>query len=634
MQESPEKDHSLTAKDEKAREMDDFWDMTELLPPRKVSYPASRPFSVETVEITVPSAPAPEQAETKSETSSVWRSVPIPRKADDEKEGETKDVSHLDGEAKGKTARQPVDAYRPDHPLIREVRIYPWSNTFHFYERFWQTAERLFPCHGEPCEAVNFFSYMPQYDQMNRSQLSWYLYWRDGVRENIFRKTDYSYVFLLIFEIINLPDQIPPQEGQRLLCRLWLQYRASYPLLDRYLPDWICDYSLIYHLNPPTEQIGEEEVPLLMGSSLKEFFISSDASGVVENATLYLQFCSNYDYRKSKVYHSGEREAALYSRHIPGALGEVLRTLREKGKSLCQESVQTVITARDAFVGALCSYRIKRRIEVEYCSFSRSHALRFLITDIVRYAENRLRGILGLRSRLSVYGLPDSVRQILDGYFDREFPSGRLGSEKKKEDVRPAYEALYDVPSAPASFARAAEIEQASWGTTDRLLDSMKEEATADEALPVAKEEELFGRDGETRGSASSQMAREPSSEQGTIAGILKGEGTVPDPVGADCYPTSRDVSSRPDAPPSDEETIPVPFVAFLRAALAEDRAGMRKAAAEQGQSEEMLTDAVNDWAIENMGDILMEISEGEGAVLIEDYRQELSQRLDCGMPS
>ena len=44
---------------------------------------------------------------------------------------------------------------------------------------------------------------------------------------------------------------------------------------------------------------------------------------------------------------------------------------------------------RDAFCGSLCARNVKRRLEVEYLSHSRSQEQRLYITDIVKHAENR-----------------------------------------------------------------------------------------------------------------------------------------------------------------------------------------------------------------------------------------------------
>ena len=59
-------------------------------------------------------------------------------------------------------------------PMIKKQR-----NNFHFYERFCDMAEHYFDHKADTCDSVPFFSYMPQYDQMNRAQLKWYFYWRD-----------------------------------------------------------------------------------------------------------------------------------------------------------------------------------------------------------------------------------------------------------------------------------------------------------------------------------------------------------------------------------------------------------------------------------------------------------------------
>jgi hypothetical protein len=410
--------------------LDEFWNIDELLPKKTNSRPVpARPAHIEAVEI---------ELDTKEK-------APAEQVVSDEPLG-----FGTGKEKKTQPITQPrpalaADVYQPNHPLISEVRILPWQSSFRFYERFCATAKKLYHHHGEPCEAVPFFSYMPQYDQMNRAQLSWYFYWRDCVRAGQYPKTDYSYIFLCLFEIINLPDEISPVEGQRMMCDIWSNYRKVYPLLNRYLADWICDYSLIHHLPPPADLTSETFALIAEQSSFKEFYASPTGTNVARDAYVYLAFCTSYDYRKSKLYLMGKEQSVAMDTHIPAAISYVVSKLSDEGSAFAGSHMQKATLSRDSFIGALTSGHMKRRIEVDYCSFQRSHELRFLITDMIKYTENKLRSVMGMKSKLSIYALPDKIKAILDEYLGQALEECRA-PRKRLQEERPAYEALYDLP--------------------------------------------------------------------------------------------------------------------------------------------------------------------------------------------
>ncbi len=542
-------------------DLDDFWNIESLLPKKKKAYSAKasvRPH-IDATEIVLDEALT---------ASNVVPDAPVP-------------ASNGGRIAASTQKQQPIEpelSYRPIHPLIRSVNIYPWRSDFRFYERFCQTAAELHKYHGSPCEPVPFFSYMPQYDQMNRAQLDWYLYWRDCVRAGEFRNTDYSYIFLYLFEIINLPDQIPPMRGQEMMCRLWQNYRKPYPLLNRYLSDWICDYSLIHQLPPPTELL-RDALPLITEvSTFKEFYAAPTGNDVTQDAQIYLTFSTNYDYKKSKLYLAGPKQAEAMQTHIPGALSYVLRQLEQEQLSFSDSKMQKATLCRDSFIGALCSGRMKRRIEVEYCSFQRSHELRFLITDIIKYTENRLRSLFGMKSRLSVYALPDTIKSILNAYFASVFPARHQGHTEAA--MRPEYEALYDLPVGELSLLHAQKIEQDSWRITQQLVDAFDPESKDELMVQNIIPEDLLPIDPPDSLSASSSDTEEAAGDW-------------------------------------------LPYLAFLIAVQKKDVTAQHAAARAMEKMTDAIVEDVNGLAVEYLGDILLEADDSGGYRVIEDYENE-----------
>lgn len=542
--------------DKRARELDEFWDIDQLLPKSKsvnAPRPASPKKQIEAVEIKIapPSAPNPRTVS----------DAPI-------KPSQVCNISEPTEVSEGAPI-EPDLVYAPNHPLLREIRVYRWRSSFRFYERFCATAERMFSVKGKECPSVPFFSYMPQYDQMNRAQLSWYLYWRDNARAGIYLPTDYSYIFLYLFEIINLPKQIPPIEGQRALCEIWKNYRSTYPLLNRYLADWICDYSLIHQLPPPIDVLSNNLRLITESSSFREFYACPSGDDTLHDADVYMLFCSNYDYRKSKAYRANDEQKKMMDRHIPRAFSAVLRMLEQKQIAFSTTKMQKATLSRDTFIGALCSADMKRRIEVDYCSFTRSHELRFLITDILKYSENKLRAYFGSKSKLTIYGLPDEIKTVLDEYFTQALPSHK--SSALQQVQRPDYEALYDLPTTELSPEHAAEIERSSWSVTEQLIEAFED------STPVVE--------------PKIQVPQQPSQA------FERGD---------------------------DWTDALQPYREFLAAVCDANAAKQRDIARSQGVLIDALAERINEVAADAFGDIILQEGDGGGYVLIEDYEQQI----------
>ena len=133
-----------------------------------------------------------------------------------------------------------VDDYSPENGgLIKRVTVKRRADKYDFYESFRKSAILYYDYYTEKCDFAEFYSYMPQYSQLKDAQRSYYFYWRYMLRRGTYLRTDYSYIYLYVYEILNLPDKIPPEEGIKLLCTLWREYRAKLPRLDNYFSIWM-----------------------------------------------------------------------------------------------------------------------------------------------------------------------------------------------------------------------------------------------------------------------------------------------------------------------------------------------------------------------------------------------------------
>lgn len=582
-----ERDEELSRRE---RELDDFWELGELVRSLAVGMgrptPSPRCKTPEGVEIELPrQTPSAGQG---AESQPVQDAPLSPRPTSAGRADAAADQlgkPHYVPPHKAEPERIPALSYEADGLLIHRVEVYEWRSDYRYFNQFIRDAAayaaRTSP-DTKPMRA-SFFSYFPQYAQLNRRQEAWYLWWREQVRNGNFPDTDYAYILLYIFELINLPppNREAAQTTARRLAAVWMAYRRRAPQLDHYMCEWLCDFCLIHALPVPGDILAPALDDIVKISNLKEFYLSAAITGGERDtagARILLRHCCQYDYHKSKF--AGGEHAALFDRIIPGAVAHAMPLLLGRAGQPPLITMQDSTVTRDAYTGALCAYQNKRRITVSYTSFSRSHDLRFLIGDMVKHIENRLRRYIGVRSRLSTMALPTAVRDALDAYLDPLLPEATATPPPKKQAPRAAWESLYDLPSKPVSSEDAARIEAASWETTRILTEAFGDE------MPE----------------------------------------TAPPPI--------ETTSSVPDPPVSaGGSELDPELTAFLRLALVGDAAGQRELAGRLHTLPDALADRINEWAVgSEIGDVILEDT-GEGYAVIEDYVADVKALLSHADP-
>ena len=279
---------------------------------------------------------------------------------------------------------------------------------------------------------------------------------------------------------------------------------------------------------------------------------------------------SDYDWHKSKfAADNGE----LYARHIPAAVAYVAK--RCGNETFSAKGMRSAVVSRDAYCGSLCAHNVKCRIDIEYLSFVRSRELRGLMTELVKYSENRLRAALGVRSRLRVGELPEKYRLIADEYFDREFPETKKRPSRAAEEAayEASYEAAYDALSHGLDRDDALLIEKSSWASTELLVDEL-EETEKTEKTEEAEEKET---DADTE-----------TSEGGIFARL-------------------DDVSGE-----------------YLSALLSIGGDAAHRLSLERGVYEDEIVSRINEAAVDEIGDIIIEPADG-GYKIVEDYRDDIT---------
>lgn len=458
-------------------------------------------------------------------------------------------------------SEKPDKEYSPENSLIHNVKIYSWNADYNYYEDFYRDVKRYFNIEGGEAEHVPFFSYVPQYSQMNRAQSLWYFRFRSAARAGEFIASDYSYILLYCFELINSASLMSAEEVIKQLALIWKNYRKIYPQLNKYLSEWIVDFGLLNGVAFPKDLLGSSLCELMQNSTLKEYYASSVYKDRASFVKLILQFCSAYDHRRSRYY---ENNAPIYDAFIE----KTLEVLFERGL-LEGFSTEDCTITRQAFIGALVPYNIKKKIEISYCSFSRTNDFRYVVGDIVKYCENKIRAHLSIKSKLGVFSLDDGIRRHIDALAQQYF-AGMQKLRKEKTPSENEYDKLYDVPKKEFSLADAKEIESDSWNITERLIEAFADNSEQEQNLQHAEKAEDIS------------LKTEP----------LKAEKS---------------------------ESVFAKYKDFLTLVLDGDFRAQRAYAHKRGIMLEALVDEINGISAELFGDVLLEECDG-GYAPIEDY--------------
>ena len=130
-------------------------------------------------------------------------------------------------------------------------------------EQFARQADYMRDFEDSYPKEIPFGDSMPTYADMSVAQLRCYFTWRTEIREGDWRDTQYAYVLLYIFELLNTHDE--PEQIAELLAECWLEMREFHPKLDAKLPQWFKDYYVCHDFALPFGELAAE-------LGLEEFF--------------------------------------------------------------------------------------------------------------------------------------------------------------------------------------------------------------------------------------------------------------------------------------------------------------------------------------------------------------------------
>ncbi len=108
---------------------------------------------------------------------------------------------------------------------------------------FMAAFEDDFEYHG------SFQRYYPTYQDMTVLQQRGYFSWRTQVRRGNVTRTELSFVFVYIYELLNQIGVDSPEEGFETLRHFWTCYRRLDDAIDPYMRRWMRDYVIYYGLD-------------------------------------------------------------------------------------------------------------------------------------------------------------------------------------------------------------------------------------------------------------------------------------------------------------------------------------------------------------------------------------------------
>ncbi len=494
----------------------------------------------------------------------------------------------------GLVKKNVIFEYEPQNPLIKSVTVYSEKEGEELFvsdNLFIRERRALLHRAAPEREFVPFYSYSPRYSQLNKSQLGFYLWWRENARKGIFLKTDESYILLYAYELAASGDDEDKEAALASLCSLLTAYshRELQIVHKMMIRDIICDFCLIHRLPPPVDKVCTIEKQILFGSFLPEFFIDLSQNKQFATSAINTSL-SLYDFRRSKCYN--DATAPAFKKGIIGALHSVINddAAFDSLISFTRGVYGNVTAEHHPFPRMVNIVNKNIKIEVSYYELGN---LKTAITDIVRYSENKIREHLGIKSRIHILSVNSQAKSAIDAFFEQHMPPMSIPDRRRREnrvqpEIRNEYDVLYDIPKTEISPERAIEIERESWNTTKILVEAFDEKEDV-KANPISQAEV----------NAEADSVPESSNAQNII---------------------STENNNDPDGDIYSEIYSRLGQIAeFLTLCLSPNAAEQKKFAQSIGLGVDAVADKINECAVELFGDIFLE-SNGNAYTIIEDY--------------
>ncbi len=430
---------------------DSFWKLDDMLPPIKSKDIKKSDFDIQASDFEISSHDLKEGS------------------------GEKLDFSRwLENREKYRAAKnESVTVYTPENPLIKSVTVRKPISRRTSVERFLKNGRLLFNEEGEFSGNVPFQSVYPQYALLSDEQKSCYIGFRSALRKGIFPKADGAYIYLYLYEIINLSDLMSPSERADKIAALICGYPDCDDKLFADMCNWLADICLIHRLSIPKSLYGSVYPRVVKSARLKEFFIKYSENSSNKDLYRLMAASAKYNFSASKYY---EEYKQYYDKYIEGAVCHALSVIAKTERRYEPSEDNIMLLTNESFFGAYRTVQASYTITVQCAALTRSEEEKRVVTELTKYAENCLRTLLGIKPRLTVSYLVREKKDLIKGYFAENARDIKSASKPRAVPQVPEYERLYEPKDNGFTVESAELIEQSSWAVTEKLVDAFEPE--------------------------------------------------------------------------------------------------------------------------------------------------------------
>lgn len=472
--------------------------------------------------------------------------------------------------------------------------------------------------------------YFPTYRGLTDQQLRGYFAWRTKARKGNLEKTSLSFAFLHLYELANSigPEGTTSSEqGLRNLEGFYRAYAKLDERIERYAREWCRDYAIYHGLHKDAERLfyeasgkagraHDEALAALQDveeRSAQGNEASSDNPAPGTRLFDALAVLSSYRIDQSRMlredaealrsvvcgmwrtlsaYYRTQRTHPLFE-SLFGVRSAMPHAMFRSAVFLSQGKHSDTVMEIGPVTRFICT-NDRWRCERLHHVTDRSRKLGALL----KAADDRLRERLGIEPRLKDASAPKYVMRIIDKQIDALLADRRAQAEAEELAHLEAERRKVSIDFSKLSGIRA----EAALSCEALLVD--EERAEKEPAPAVAREEAV-----EANG-LPIEPSTPPRAEEA--------------PCSSGVESTSQRSSATPASPFSSAET------AYLRCLLSNADAAKRKAAlADAGISEPMMMDALNEKALDEIGDVILE--EGEtGPEILEDYLEDVRRIVEA----
>ncbi len=313
-------------------------------------------------------------------------------------------------------ARAPVDSFRVSFPRDED--------------RFVQQARKYIDRAESSAEPAPFQQYWPTYESMDAAQQRWYFYWRAQLRQGNRLPTDLSYLFVHIYEAINMVGFESPGDAFNHLNEFWRYYRQLQPKLDRYLPDWIADFIVLHELAPNAlnwySEVSQVTEVTDLNFILEMWVNSGESFEALSDGTLFA--LAKYNPTKSKFYKKFSASTDLHQGYKQALVAIDEATRKEQGKTLFQmhQPEEKRVIRRAPFASAVHAYPVNEIEIAATHAWTEVEPLAASLNSIVKHADNVLRGQAGYSYRVRGIQLTDASKSLIEAALQPEAPKPEL----------------------------------------------------------------------------------------------------------------------------------------------------------------------------------------------------------------